>query len=437
MRYVIIGGDAAGMSAAMQIVRNEEQAEVIVLEKGEVYSYAQCGIPYYVGGVIEKPDKLIARTVDTYREKHGIDARINHEVKAINPEAKTVSGDGFEITYDRLLIGTGARPIVPEIEGIGLQGIHVVKTIPHAEAILNDLQKEVKNIVIIGGGAVGLEMAENFINLGKQVTIIERSPQLAKSFDKELGGLIHDEAHKHGVNVVLNQSVEKFIGTDHVNSVLTDQEEFEADFVLVAIGIQPNTEFLDGTGIHLQASGAIQVNAYLETNLPDIYAAGDCATQYHRIKEKADYFPLGTHANKQGRLAGLNMIGKTRPFQGMVGTYIIKFFDLTLASTGLPSQEIEKLGYPFKSIQAEMPHVAGYYPDKDKLTVRLLYHEKTEQLLGAQVIGKRGVDKRIDVLSTALFARMTMTQLEDLDLAYSPPFNSVWDPIQQTSRRRG
>ncbi|WP_088104403.1 FAD-dependent oxidoreductase [Halalkalibacter urbisdiaboli] len=437
MKYVIIGGDAAGMSAAMQIVRNDEQARITTLERGEVYSYAQCGIPYYISGVITEKEKLIARTVDTYRKKHGIDARVNHEVTGIDPKAKKVSGENFEVEYDRLLIATGASPVVPNWEGVDLQGIHTVKTIPHAEAIMSDLKQDVKKIVVIGGGAVGLEMTENFVELGKKVTIIERASHLAKSFDKELAGAIHKEAEEHGVNVILNQSVQSFKGNNKVEAVITDQQEIEADLVLVAIGIRPNTDFLKDSGLHLEESGAINVNAYMETNLPDIYAAGDCATQFHRMKQKADYFPLGTHANKQGRLAGLNMVGKTRAFQGIVGTYIMKFFDLTLASTGLPEEEIEKLGYPYKSVQADFPDIAGYYPGKERLMIRMLYHEKTEQLLGAQVIGKAGVDKRIDVLATALFNNNTMTQLEDLDLAYSPPYNGVWDPIQQTARRRG
>ncbi|GAE27896.1 pyridine nucleotide-disulfide oxidoreductase [Halalkalibacter wakoensis JCM 9140] len=217
--------------------------------------------------------------------------------------------------------------------------------------------------------------------------------------------------------------------------MLTDKGQLDADLVVIAIGVKPNTSFLNGTGIHLFTNGAIKVNSFMETNIKDVYAAGDCATQYHRIKERDDYIPLGTHANKQGRLAGKAMVGAPRPFQGIVGTSIIKFFDLSLGRTGLSEAEIEAQGYPYETISATLPHIAGYYPEPKNLHIRMSYHTETEQLLGAQVIGEAGVDKRIDVLATALFHHMRVSELEDLDLAYAPPYNGVWDPIQRTARR--
>lgn len=436
MRYVIIGGDAAGMSAAMQIVRHDEEAEIITLEMGEYYSYAQCGLPYVVGGVIDSTHSLIAREVDTFRNKYGIDARVNHEVKRIDTKNKKVFGDGFELEYDKLLIATGASPIAPPWDGIELEGIHTIKTIPDTEALLADLTEEIKRVVVIGGGYIGLEMAENLVELGKEVTIIERSPQLATIFDQELAEEIHEVARAHGVELRLNESVQSFKGKERISLVETDKGEIVTELVIVAIGVKPNTDFLDGTGLHLHPNGAIKVNRFLETNVPDIYAAGDCATQYHRVKKRDDYIPLGTHANKQGRLAGLAMIGKPRPFQGVVGTSIMKFFDFTLARTGLSSQEIEEQGYPYQTVTATIPDIAGYYPTPEKMTIRLCFHKESEQLLGGQIIGKAGVDKRIDVLATALYHHMRMDELEDLDLAYAPPYNGVWDPIQQTARRR-
>ncbi len=435
MKYVIIGGDAAGMSAAMQIVRADDQAEVTTLEMGTVYSYAQCGLPYVVGGVIDSFDSLIARDVETFREKYGIDARVNHEVTAVDVENQTVSGEGFQLEYDKLLIATGANPVLPPWDGADLDGIHTIKTIPDTKAIVSELN-HVSRVVIIGGGYIGLETAENFIELGKEVTIIERGPRLAKIFDKELSEKIHEEAQKHGITLKFNESVESFEGDERVRRVITDKGAIDADLVVVAVGVRPNTSFLDGTGIHLFGNGAIKVNAFMQTNVENIYAAGDCATQYHRVKERDDHIPLGTHANKQGRLAGRAMVGKPRPFQGIVGTSIIKFFDLTLGRTGLAEAEIHEMGYPFKTITASVRHIAGYYPDSKKMDIRLSYHEETEQLLGGQIIGEAGVDKRIDVLATALFHRMRISELEDLDLAYAPPFNGVWDPIQQTARRR-
>ncbi|ARK32763.1 FAD-dependent oxidoreductase [Halalkalibacter krulwichiae] len=435
MRYVIIGGDAAGMSAAMQIVRADQKAKVTTLEMGEVYSYAQCGLPYVVGGVIDSFDSLIARDVETFRSKYGIDARVNHEVTAVDVEKQTVSGNGFSVDYDKLLIATGASPIVPPWDGVELAGIHTVKTIPDTKALVEDL-KDAERIVVVGGGYIGLEMAENFAQLGKKVTMIERNPRLAGIFDPELSENVHVEAKKHGIELRFEESVEAFAGKERVTEVVTDKGRIDADLVVIAIGVRPNTSFLDGTGIHLSGNGAIKVDAFMKTNVENIFAAGDCATQYHRVKERDDYIPLGTHANKQGRLAGCSMIGKPRPFQGIVGTSVIKFFEITLGRTGLSEAEIEELGYPYKTIEASIPHIAGYYPEPKKLDIRLSYHAETEQLLGGQIIGKEGVDKRIDVLATALFHRMRISELEDLDLAYAPPYNGVWDPIQQVARRK-
>ncbi|MDV2684533.1 FAD-dependent oxidoreductase [Alkalihalophilus lindianensis] len=438
MKYVVIGGDAAGMSAAMQIIRQDDNAKVTTLEMGEYYSYAQCGLPYAVGGLVKGGlDDLVAREVETFREKYGIDARVNHEVKHVDIDEKVVSGDGFNIPYDRLLIATGASPIVPDWEGVDLDGIHSIKTIPDTETIMNDMKKDPRHIVVIGGGYIGLEMAENFVEQGKKVTLIQRGPQLGTIFDKEMAKLIHEEATDHGVNLLLNEEVKGFKGEDRVQEVITDKQTIKADMVIVAIGVKPNTHFLKETGIHLHESGAIKVNAYMETNIKDVYAAGDCATQYHRIKEHDDFIPLGTHANKQGRIAGLNMAGSTRTFKGIVGTSILKFFSLTLGRCGLSQKEADALHFPTVIVDAEIPHHATYYPGAEVLTIRLMYQRHTEQLLGAQIIGKEGVDKRVDVLATALYHKMTMEDLENLDLAYAPPYNGVWDPIQQAARRRG
>lgn len=436
MRYVIIGGDAAGMSAAMQIVRQDQEAKVTTLEMGMIYSYAQCGLPYLVGGIVDSSDSLIARDVKTFRNKYGIDARVNHEVKHVDTENKRVSGDDFEVDYDKLLIATGASPIMPPWDGLDLKGIHTIKTIPDTEALLADLTEDVRHVVVIGGGYIGLEMVENLVKISKQVTLVQRGSQIATIFDEDLAEKIHDEAKTHGVELRLNESVKGFKGENYVSHVVTDKGDIKADVVIVATGIKPNTSFLQDTGIHLHPNGAIKVNRFMETNIEDIYAAGDCATQYHRLKKRDDYIPLGTHANKQGRIAGLAMLGKPKPFQGVVGTSILKFFNLTLARTGLSSREIEKQGYPYQTVTIDSRDIAGYYPTPEQMTIRLCYHTETEQLLGGQIIGKAGVDKRIDVLATALFHEMRIGELEDLDLAYAPPYNGVWDPIQQTARRR-
>jgi NADPH-dependent 2,4-dienoyl-CoA reductase/sulfur reductase-like enzyme len=441
MKIIIIGGDAAGMSAAMQMVRNSSGHEITVLEKGGVYSYGQCGLPYVISGKIESTDQLIARTQSTFKEKYGIDARVFHEVQKVDTENKMVSGinhsngETFSLPYDRLLIATGVSSVVPKWDGVTLPGIFSLKTIPDTKAIMDYLDRDIHNVTVIGGGYIGLEMAESFAELGKKVTIIERNEQLAKIFDTDMAELIHEEAVKQNIELKMGESVETFGGRDNVESVKTDKGEYDTDLVLVAVGVKPNTSFLEGTEIKTIGNGAIQVNAYMQTSIEDIYAAGDCATQYHRVKEKDDHVPLGTHANKQGQIAGLNMVDVHKTFKGIVGTSIIKFFDLTLGRTGLSEKEAEMLNIPCGSVTITATDIAGYYPDDKKMKLKLVYHQETHKVLGGQIVGEHGVDKRIDVLATAIFHSMTTEELLDLDLAYAPPYNGVWDPIQQAARR--
>ncbi|WP_068676702.1 FAD-dependent oxidoreductase [Oceanobacillus sp. Castelsardo] len=441
MRYVIIGGVAAGMSAAMEIIRTDESAEVTVLERGTDYSYGQCGLPYVVNGVISSLDDVIARSVKTFKEKYHIDARVNTEVTSVDIKEQKVKGidtktkGAFEVPYDRLLIASGSDPIVPDWEGVQLKGTHTLKTLRDTEGIMNDLTDEVKHVTIVGGGYVGLEMAESFKTLGKAVTLIQRGQQVAKIFDEDMAKLIHEEAKKNGIELILGESVGGFSGKDRVESVMTDKKSYDTNFVLLAIGVQPNTSFLKDTGIHMNDKGALHVNAYMETSITNIYSAGDCATHYHIVKQLDDHIPLGTTSNKQGRIAGANMAGNPLTFKGIVGTSIVKFFDLTLGRTGLSEREAKRLNLPYSVQTRKANSHAGYYPGGETLHIKLIYHTKTNELLGGQVIGKIGVDKRIDVLATALYNRMTIHELLDLDLAYAPPYNGVWDPIQQIARK--
>jgi len=442
VNYVIIGGDAAGMSAAMQIVRNDKEAKVVTLEKGEIYSYAQCGLPYVISGVIASTKKLIARDISTFRDKYGIDAKTHHEVTKIDTENKIVHGihtsenQAFQYKYDRLLIATGVRPAMPDWEGNNLQGVHLLKTIPDAHRILETLQEQnAEQVTIIGGGAIGLEMAETFVELGKKVRMIERNEHIGTIYDAVMAAYIHEEAAKYNIEILINENVKAFKGKEKVEFVETDKGTYKTDLVLVSVGVQPNTEFVNGTAIHTNKKGAIEVNAYMQTNVEDIYAAGDCATHYHIIKETHDHIPIGTTANKQGRLAGLNMVDKRRAFKGTLGTSIIKFMGLTLARTGLSEKEASGLKIPYKTVKVDTTSMAGYYPNATALYVKLLYRSDTKQLLGGQVIGEEGVDKRIDVIAMALFHKMSIHDLEDVDLSYAPPYNSVWDPVQQAARR--
>lgn len=441
MKVVIIGGDAAGMSAAMQIVRNSSGHEITVLEKGGVYSYGQCGLPYVVSGKIESTEKLIARTQAEFKEKYGIDARVYHEVQKVDPKRKVVEGinhetkSSFEIKYDRLLIATGVSPVVPNWEGVSLPGVFTLKTIPDAKEIMDYLQTDIQNVTVIGGGYIGLEMAESFAELGKKVTIVERNQQLAKIFDEDMAELIHEEARKQNITLKFGESVEGFKGNGKVEAVITDKGEYDADLVLVAIGVKPNVSLIEGSGIQTSVNEAIQVNAYMQTSIEDIYAAGDCSTHFHRIKERDDHIPLGTHANKQGQIAGLNIINQHHTFKGVVGTSVIKFFNLTLGRTGISENEAKRINIPYETVTIKAKDIAGYYPDSERMTVKLVYQKQSHKVLGGQIIGGNGVDKRIDVLATALHNSMTMEQLLELDLAYAPPYNGVWDPIQQAARK--
>lgn len=441
MRYVIIGGDAAGMSAAMQFLKYDKDAEITVLERGTIYSYGQCGLPYVVSGEIESADKLISRSVHTFRDKYGIDARINSEVTKVDAESKTVhgfdvgAGEYFSVVYDKLLVASGADPFMPDWDGSDLAGVYALKTIPDAESIMQYMQQGVQNVTIVGGGYIGLEMAEGFSTAGMQVRLLNRSAYVGKIFDEDMAEHIHEEAAKQQIDLHLNEDVKKIIGTDQVEKIQTDKGEYSTDLVLVATGVSPNTAFLEGTGVATGVKDAIQVNGFMETNVPDIYAAGDCALQYHKVKKQYDFIPLGTTANKQGRIAGMNMTGESREFKGITGTSILKFMDLSLGKTGLTEKEANALNLPYEAVTVQGNDIASYYPGAKTTYVKLVYRTDNLLLLGGQVIGEKGVDKRIDVLATALFMEMKVTDFEDVDLSYAPPYNGVWDPIQRAARK--
>ncbi|MEG0260574.1 MAG: FAD-dependent oxidoreductase, partial [Lysinibacillus sp.] len=422
MKYVIVGGDAAGMSAAMEIYRNVPGAKITSIERGFIYSYGQCGLPYVVDGRISSTKRLIARDVATFRDKYGIDAKVGHNVERIDAKKQLVigtdlaSGEQFEIPYDKLLIATGADPVIPVEHGADLVGVHTVKTIPQLEDLLADLTDIIEKVTIIGGGFIGLEMAETLHARGKKVRIIQRSGYVASMLDEELAQHVHEEAKKHGVEIVLNASVKAFEGQERVTSVVTDSGVFETDLIIVSAGIQPNTQCLENSGVVLAKNGAVIVNRHLETSVENIYAAGDCAMHFNLVKERLDYVPLGTTANKQGRLAGLNMAGKFAPFKGIVGTSIMKFFDLTIASTGINEKTAKKLGFEYEAFKLSARHIAGYYPGAQRIYMKVIVRKRDQLLLGAQIVGPAGIDKRVDVFATALFNKMTLPDLLDLDL---------------------
>lgn len=442
MKYIIIGGDAAGMSAATQIRRLNPDAEIVVYEKGEILSYAQCGLPYYVAGLVPTSNTLIARTKEQFEEKYKIKIHLNQEVTNINTENQTVQvksltdNNQIEDNYDFLLIATGGEAIVPPWKGVNLDGVLILKTIPDADKIIKyiDNSGDIKKVVIIGGGYIGLEMAEAFHIREKQVQIVDIADQINLSFDPDMAAHAVTELEKKGIKVSLSEGVKEIKGEGKVTEVITDKGEYDADLVLIAIGIKPNSHFAEQAGIELGPKKAILVNAKMQTNIPNIYAAGDCATHYHLVKKQADYIPLGTTANKQGRIAGTNLGGGNDEFKGIVGTAVMKVLELDMARTGLNEKEAKALNIDYETVSIKSRHHATYYPNAERLFIKLVFKKDDRTLIGGQVVGYAGVDKRIDVLALAITKKLKIDELQDLDLAYAPPFNAVWDPLQQASR---
>lgn len=438
MRFVIIGADAAGMSAASEARRVAPTLEIVAFDKGRFASYSQCGLPYLIGGLVEGRDRPIARTVARFAERE-IAVRLRHEVTAIDAARRVVRvrdlADGAERDepYDRLLIATGASPGRASTPGLDLDGVFHLDVMEDAIAIEDYLRAHrPRRVVVVGGGYIGLELVENLVRLGLQVQLIQRGDQLFPSVDTDIAGAIDEELARHGVDVSLCDSVLAACqGADgRVAAVGTNRGEAPADLVLLATGVEPNVALARDAGVALGATGAIAVDDHLRTNLPDIYAAGDCAEHWHRVTGRPAWIALGTTANKQGRIAGRNIAGGDEAFTGVVGTAIARVFDLELGRTGLSEREAERFGCNHTAVTLDSTDRAGYLPDARKLTVKLVAERDGGWLLGGQVVGYGGVDKRIAVLATALYAGLTVAELPRLDLEYAPPFNSVWDPLQ-------
>ncbi len=437
-RFVIIGADAAGMSAASEARRVDHEIEIVAYDRGRFASYSQCGLPYLIGGVVEDRRRLIARTVEEFAQR-GITVRLGHDVTAIDPTRKVLhildreSGSTIEQGYDRLLIATGASPVRPQMPGLDLAGVFQLDVMEDAIAMQAYLHThQPKRAIIVGGGYIGLEMAENLIRLGVEVRLVQRGPQLFESVDIEIATSLNEELERHGVDLSLCDSVVQACEghAGRVVDVHTNQGEVPADLVLLATGARPNVTLAQAAGVRLGGTGAIAVDDRLRTSVPDIFAAGDCAEHWHRLLQQPAWVPLGTTANKQGRIAGRNAAGGDEPFAGIVGTAITRVFDLQVGRTGLSEREAVAAGHPCVAKVLKSTDHAGYLPDAQQLTVKLVVERSTGRVLGGQAIGRAGVDKRIDVLATALYMGLTIEELTRLDLAYAPPFNSVWDPIQ-------
>ncbi len=438
-RLLIIGGVAAGMSAASRAKRRNPDLDVIVLEKTQYISYGSCGLPYYISDMIHDHNKLVIIPPKVAREKRGIDVRLLHEATEIRTDEKKVralnheTGEETTFYYDKLVIATGAGAARPPIRGIDLKHVFVLRTLTDGVALKSFIDSgKPKKAVIIGAGYIGLEMAEAFSTRGLHVTILEKLPNILGTMDEEINTIVESELERNHVGLHKNAGVVAFEGNSagEVQSVvLEDGRRFEADLVLVATGVKPHVRFAEAAGIKLGPTGAIAVNEKQETNVPDVYAAGDCAEALHLVTGKPAYIPLGPTANKQGRVAGENAAGGFGIFKGIVGTAVFKCFDLEVARTGLTSVEAEREGFATVTSTITDKCCAGYYPGASPITIKFVMNKENGQLLGAQMVGNHGVSKRIDVLATALFKKMTVEEISQLDLSYAPPFAPVWDPI--------
>ena len=436
LTYVVIGGNAAGMSAARRIRRNDAQARIIVLEKSGIVSYGACGIPYFVADVIKNKDDLIALPLQKFLDD-GIDVRLHHEAVEIDVRKKTVSfraqgADEIQkISYDRLILSLGARPVVPKIDGMDLNGVFTVRSLDGAEKLKQELQSgKHKKAVIIGAGYIGLEMAEALRVHGVEVTIVELLPQVLPTMDTDMAELVKEELEKNGCTVKTGNEVVKITGGSGATGVvLKNGEQLEASLVLVTVGVRPNAELAAKAGIQLGATGAIAVDSRMRTNVRNVFAAGDCAEVKNLITNKNEYIPLGNTANKQGRIAGDNASGGHSSLSGVVGNTAVKVFGLEVGRAGITEAYADRLKMPVKSVKIKSRTEAHYMPNSKPIHIKLIFDVNTGRLLGTQMVGGENVSIRMDVLATAMQQKMTVMDVAQLDLNYAPPFAPVWEPI--------
>ena len=437
MKVVIVGGVAGGATAAARIRRLDEQAEIVVFERSGYISYANCGLPYYIGDVITDPEELTLQTPESFFSRFRVDMKVRHEVTAIHPERKTVSvknletDEVFEESYDKLILSPGAKPTQPRLPGVGIDKLFTLRTVEDTFRIKEYInQNHPKSAVLAGGGFIGLELAENLRELGMDVTIVQRPKQLMNPFDADMASMIHSEMRKHGVKLALGYTVEGFEERNGgVDVLLKDNAPLHADMVVLAIGVTPDAALAREAGLELGIKGSIVVNDRMETSVPDIYAAGDAVQVKHYVTGEDALISLAGPANKQGRIIADNICGGDSRYLGSQGSSVIKVFDMTAATTGINETNARKAGLDVDTVILSPMSHAGYYPGGKVMTMKVVFEKGTYRLLGAQIVGYDGVDKRIDVLATAIHAGLKATQLKDLDLAYAPPYSSAKDPV--------
>lgn len=435
MRIVIIGAVAAGTSAAAKARRNSEEAEIIIYEKDNMISYSGCGMPYYIGGDVESADELTPRDPAFFKNKYNVDVRILHEVLRINTEQKTlevkklVTGEVFTDTYDRLVIATGASAIIPPMKGTELKHVFTLRNIGDMNKVKAYIEEyQPKKAAVVGSGFIGMELSENLKKLGMEINLIERLPQVTPGLDPDMAIYLQEHLTKNHVNVLTGVSAKEI----HDNKVeLSNGNTIDADMVILCVGVRPNVNLAKDAGIVLGNLGAIQVDNRMRTNKEDVYACGDCIEQYSLVTGKPIYRTLGSTANKTGRIAGENITGGNLEFRGVLGTGIFRVFDMTVAQTGLSEKEAMEQGYEVVVCHNIKPNKPEYMGGKE-MVIKGIADKTTGRLLGVQIVGTEGVDKRIDVFATAISFQAKVEDLFHLDLAYAPPFSTTKDPVMYT-----
>ena len=436
MKIIIIGGVAGGATAAARIRRLDEKAEIVIFERSGYISYANCGLPYYIGGIIDDEEDLTLQTPEGFYRRFRIKAKVGHEVTDIDAKNKTVSvidlktGASFTESYDKLILSPGAKPILPDFYTEN-ERTFTLRTVEDALKIRAFVeQKQPKTAVVIGGGFIGLEIAENLAERGIKTTVIQRGNHFLPTVDCDMASFIHASFRSRGVQLLLNSSIEKMSVTgDKVLLELTDGGQISADMAVISVGVVPENTLAKKAGLELGVKGAIKVNSKMETSVPDIYAVGDAVQVKHFITEQDVLISLAGPANKQGRIAADNICGLDSEYKGSQGSSVIKLFDMTVATTGINEQQAKASGYEYEKVILTQNSHAGYYPNATAMTLKLIFKKKSFKILGAQIVGYDGVDKRIDVIATAIRARLRADELKDLDLAYAPPYSSAKDPV--------
>ncbi len=437
MKVVIIGGVAGGATAAARLRRLDEAAEIIMIERSGYVSYANCGLPYYIGETITDKGKLTLQTPESFYARFRIDARVRHEVTRINRQEKTVevrmleTGETYTESYDKLILSPGARPAKPDLPGIDAPALFTLRTVEDTFAIAEFIERETpRRATIVGAGFIGLEMAENLVERGIDVTVVQRPSHVMPTLDDDMAPLLHNQLRSHGIKLLLGADVTGFAQTtEGIVTHITDSESLTSDFVILAIGVTPESSLAADAGLELGVKRAIKTNEHMLTSDPDIYAVGDAAEVTHLVTGAQAVISLAGPANKQGRIAADNICGIKSTFAGSQGSSVMKAFDMTVATTGISVKSARAAGIDFDSIVVSPASHATYYPGGNAMTMKVLYEKPTGRILGAQIIGRDGVDKRIDVIAVAIKARMTAYDLTELDLAYAPPYSSAKDPV--------